>query len=215
MDGTWRPSEASLTEPVILHGFRRNAAQIRQALDQLARAGGPVRVETGFIEQADRFAAYQRLAGPVRRAINPNDRVAYPRALEALRSTREATRETLEALGEAWAALENELASTVALGGDRVARRTVLSDWLDAVTFHNTREFKDSYGRFLDRWGKAAEGMAADLAESAARTVLVLDEAIAEAFDEPAILPPPAPAAPPPDTRRWWHRLFGRSERAE
>jgi hypothetical protein len=54
---------------------------------------------------------------------------------------------------------------------------------------------------FLDRWGKAAEAMAAELAGQVARAVLRLDELAASALEEPLELPPPAPFAATPNGR--------------
>ena len=47
--------------------------------------------------------------------------------------------------------------------------------------------------------------------EDTARVVVSLDDVIAEALGEPAILPPPlkTPAPPKDPEERWWKKLFG------
>ena len=209
MSTPWRPPPPVVPETTVLHEFRRNAAQVRQALIRLRDTAGPLRADAGFLDQADRFAAYQRLSIPVRRVLRATDRIAFPKALTALRHAGGARPEEIRVIGQDWQAVQQELESTVSLAGGSIPRRQVLVEWLDAITFHNTREFKDSYGQFLERWGRAAEAMAADLAEEAARAVLRLDELVASALDEPLDLPPPQPAAPPPGRLAWWKRLFG------
>jgi hypothetical protein len=205
----WRPPPPEVPETTTLHEFRRNAVHLRDALARLAQVAGPVRMDTGFLDHTERFAVYQRLSTPVRRVLRPGDRIAFTRALTALRHAGGTPPDQSRALDERWQALQQDLDSSVTLGGEPVTRREVLAAWLDAITFHNTREFKDSYGRFLDRWGKAAEGMAAELAEQIAHTALRLDELAASALEEPLELPPPPPFAPPPGRTTWWRRLFG------
>ncbi len=209
MSEAWRPPPPEVPETTLLHEFRRNAVHVREALARLEQVAGPVHVDTGFLEHAERFTGYQRLSAPVRRVLRPGDRLAFIRALTALRHAGGTPPDQSRALDQSWQALQQELDSTVALGGESVTRRQVLVAWLDAITFHNTREFKDSYGRFLDRWGKAAEAMAAELAGQVARAVLRLDELAASALEEPIELPPPAPFAPAPERTAWWKRLFG------
>ena len=205
MSTDWRPPPPAVPETTVLHEFRRNAVHVRAALAMLDGAGGPVRMDTGFIEHAERFAGYQRLSVPVRRVLRPADRLAFPKAVTALRHAGGARPDTVRPIDQAWQTLQQELDSTVALGGSPVPRRQVLVAWLDAITFHNTREFKDSYGGFLERWGRAAEAMAAELADQTAHLVLRLDAIIADALDEPVELPPPPPFAPAPE-RTWWRR---------
>jgi hypothetical protein len=89
--------------------------------------------------------------------------------LTALRHAGGARPEAVRTIGQAWQTLQQELDTSVALGGGPVPRRQVLVEWLHAIAFHNTREFKDSYGHFLERWGRAAEAMAAELAETTAQ----------------------------------------------
>jgi hypothetical protein len=209
MNTSWRPPPPIVPETTVLHEFRRNAVHVRAALARLEDTAGPMRMDTGFLDQAERFAGYQRLSGPVRRVLRSTDRIAFPKALTALRHAGGARPEAVRVIDQAWQTLQQELDSTVSLGGGPVPRRRVLVEWLDAITFHNTREFKDSYGHFLERWGRAAEAMAAGLAEDAAQAVLRLDELVASALDEPLHLPPPPPFAPPPERVSWWKRLFG------
>jgi hypothetical protein len=196
-------------EVLVLRSFRRNAAQVRQAQAASDRPQGPLRIDTGFLEQGEALAGYQRLSGPIRRALLERDRAAFVRAFAALERGREVDRGTLTRIDVAWRDVQQELDATVTLGGTTVARRQVLLDWLDALTFHNTHEFKDSYGGFLDHWGKAGEGMAADLAGRVAGAVLTLDATAAEVLEEPLMLPSPPPAPPLPDDRGWWSWLSG------
>ena len=63
----------------------------------------------------------------------------------------------------------------------------------------------------MERRGKAAEGIGAQLVEDAARIILLLDEAAAAILGEPLDLPPPTRTPPPPrdPNEKWWKRLFG------
>jgi hypothetical protein len=166
-------------------------------------------MDDGFVESSDRLAEYQARAGLVRRVLQPSDRIALGRALTALRHHGGLMPEDLRALDRAWHDLGQELDSTITLDGAAITRREVLLDWLAAATFHNHREFKDSYGRFLDRRGRAAERIAAELTDQIGGLVLRIDASIAAALDEPIDLPP-APRFVPADDRPWWKRLFGR-----
>lgn len=199
----------------MLNGFRHNASHIREGLERLSRTDGSLRVDSPErVHQDPRFLCYQRLAGPVRRALRPTDRVSFQRVMEETRVTAGAPHKVLAEITVAWQALQQELDSTVALGGSPVERRRILHDWLDAVTFSNQREFKDSYGAFLARWDKAGEGLAAQLTEQAAAIVLRLDEVLAEMLEEPLVLPPPPPFVDTAEHRTWWKRWFGRSRTA-
>jgi hypothetical protein len=195
----------------MLNGFRHNAVPIREGLDRLARLDGSLRVDSAIgLHQDPRFQCYQRLSGPVRRTLRSTDRVSFNRVMEEVRVTAGAPHRVLAEITAAWQTLQQELDATIAFGGDRVPRRQILHDWLDAVTFSNQREFKDSYGAFLDRWDKAGEALAAQLAEQAARVVLRLDAVIAEMLEEPLVLPPPPPFIDTADRPAWWKRWFGR-----
>jgi hypothetical protein len=209
MSTPWRPPPPVVPEATVLHEFRRNAVHVRAALARLEATARPTATDTGFLEQRERFAGYQRLSGPVRRVLRSTDRIAFPKAVTALRHAGGARPEAVRVIDHAWQTLQQELDASVALGGGPVPRRQVLVEWLDAITFHNTREFKDSYGHFLERWGRAAEAMAAELAETTAQAVLQLDELVASALDEPLHLPPPPPFEPVAERLPWWQRLFG------
>jgi hypothetical protein len=194
----------------MLHGFRRNASPIREGLERLSKTDGSLRVDAPErVHQDARFLCYQRLSGPVRRTLRHTDRVSFQRIMEEARVTAGAPHKVLAEITTAWQALQQELDSTVSLGGGPVERRRILHDWLEAVTFSNQREFKDSYGAFLARWDKSGEALAAQLAEQAAAIVLRLDEVLADMLDEPLVLPPPPPFVDPADRPPWWRRLFG------
>ena len=206
MSTAWRPPPPVVADATVLHEFRRNAAHLRQALAQQPGDTGPPRLGTPSLG-SEHLTAYQRQAGPVRRALRPSDRIALERALLALRHHGGLMPDALRALEQARHGLEQELDSTVSLGGAAVTRRQLLADWLDATTFHNGREFKDSYGRFLDRWGQAAEAIAIELLAEVARLVLRIDDAMASALDEPLELPPPPPFVSAAE-RPWWKRIL-------
>jgi hypothetical protein len=198
----------------MLHGFRHNASQIREGRDRLATVDGTLRVDAPErVHQDPRFQCYQRLSGPVRRALRPADRVSFARVIEEVRVTAGAPHRELAEITARWQALQQELDSTVSLGGGPVARRQILHDWLDAVTFSNQREFKDSYGAFLARWDKAGEALAAQMTEQAAAILLQLDEVIAGMLEEPVVLPPSPPFVDPADRPSWWRRIFRSTHR--
>jgi hypothetical protein len=194
----------------MLHAFRHNASPIREGLERLSKTDGSLRVDAPeHLHHDARFLCYQRLSGPVRRTLRPTDRVSFLRIMEETRVTAGAPHTLLADITAAWQALQEELDATVSLGGGPVERRRILHDWLDAVTFSNQREFKDSYGAFLARWDKAGEALAAQLAEQTAAIVLRLDAVLAEMLEEPLVLPPPPPFIDPADQPSWWRRLFG------
>ena len=188
-----------------LRSFRRNAVHVRKALEFMAQEPGQVGVERGYLQDAGLMERYKRLSIPVRRALNPSDRASFSKALEAL-----AGRDGLGRIRSAWEKLQAELDSTVGLGGGKVPRRQILSDWLDAAAFYDTLERDRAYDRLIDQWGKAAEGIGAQLTEQAAEVIIQLDEAAAAALGEPVILPPPPKTPPPPPDpdEKWWKRLL-------
>ena len=188
-----------------LRSFRRNAVHVRQAQEFMAQEPGQVDVERGYLQDAGLMERYKRLSIPVRRALNPSDRASFAQALEALSGA-----DGLARTAAAWKTLQDELDSTVGLGGGRVPRRRILSDWLDAAAFYDTLERDRAYDRLIDQWGKAAEGIGAQLTEQAAEVILQLDEAAAAALGEPVILPPPPKTPPPPPDPddKWWKRLL-------
>jgi hypothetical protein len=192
-----------------LRSFRRNAVHVRQALEAYAVEEGRVQVDGGYLQDAGLVERYKRISIPVRRALNPTDRAAFAPALAALREAPGVT--NLPAIESAWAVLQKELDSLVGLGGGKVPRRQILSDWLTAAAFYDKLERERSYDQLIDQWGKAAEGIGSQLAEEAARVILMLDEAAAAALGEPVILPPPPKMPPPPPDpkEKWWKRLLG------
>lgn len=188
-----------------LRSFRRNAVHVRKALEFMAQEPGQVGVERGYLQDAGLMERYKRLSIPVRRALNPSDRASFAQAHEALSGADGLARTTA-----AWKRLQDELDSTVGLGGGKVLRRQILSDWLDAAAFYDTLERDRAYDRLIDQWGKAAEGIGAQLTEQAAEVIIQLDEAAAVALGEPLILPPPPKTPPPPPDpdEKWWKKLL-------
>jgi len=188
-----------------LRSFRRNAVHVRKALEFMAQEPGQVGVERGYLQDAGLMERYKRLSIPVRRALNPNDRASFAQALDALAGIDGVGRVTA-----AWERLQAELDSTVGLGGGKVARRQIVSDWLDAAAFYDKLERDRAYDRLIDQWGTAAEGIGAQLTEQAAEVIIQLDEAAASVLGEPVILPPPPKTPPPPPDpdEKWWKRLL-------
>ena len=193
-----------------LRSFRRNAVHVRQALDLLQGEAGRLQVDAGYLTDEGLLDRYKRLSIPVRRALNPGDRASFDQALNALATDPGIERETLEPVTRAWRQLQQELDSQVGLGGSRVARRKILAGWLDAAAFYDKLDRDRAYDHLIDQWGKAAEGIGAQLMEDAARVIVELDEQAAAALGEPVILPPPPKTPPPPPDpkERWWSRLL-------
>jgi hypothetical protein len=196
-----------------LRSFRRNAVHVRQALDMLAQAEHQVQMEHGYLQEEGLIERYKRLSIPVRRALNGNDRASFAQALAALETRPDTAGTSLPPARGAWQKLQQELDSTVVLGGSKVPRRQILAGWLEAAAFYDKLDRDRAYDHLIDQWGRAAEGIGSQLMEDAARAVLLLDEAAAQALGEPVILPPPVKTPPPPPDPResWWKRLFGRS----
>jgi len=188
-----------------LRSFRRNAVHVRKALEFMAQEPGQIGVEHGYLQDAGLMERYKRLSIPVRRALNPNDRASFAQALEALSGT-----DGLGRINASWQKLQDELDSTVGLGGGKVPRRQIVSDWLDAAAFYDKLERDRAYDRLIDQWGTAVEGIGAQLTEQAAEVIVQLDEAAAAALGEPVILPPPPKTPPPPPDpdEKWWKRLL-------
>ncbi len=193
----------------LTRSFRRNAVHVRQALAELERHTGTVSVDGGYLGDQGIIERYKRLSIPVRRALNHNDKASFASALAELESSVDSP-DSLVAPAAAWRALQEELESHIGLGGSKVARRDILAAWLDAAAFYDRLDRDRAYDHLIDRWGKAAESMGAELMERAARAVLLLDEAAAAALHEPVILPPPVRTPPPPPdpSDSWWKRLF-------
>jgi len=189
----------------VLRSFRRNAVHVRQALEYMAREPGQVGVERGYLQDSGLMERYKRLSIPVRRALNPSDRASFSQALAALAGTG-----GLSDIEASWQRLQMELDSLVGLGGGKVSRRQILSDWLDAAAFYDALERDRAYDRLIDRWGKAAEGIGAQLTEQAGHIIVQLDDAAAAALGEPVILPAPQKTPPPPPDpdEKWWRKLF-------
>lgn len=193
----------------LLRSFRRNAVHVRQALELLEQPSGPRQVDSGYLQDEGLLERYKRLSIPVRRALNAKDRAALAPTLAALESWSPPP-DTLEAAGRAWRTLSGELDSTVVLGGTKVQRREILTAWLEAAAFYDKLDRERAYDQLIDRWGKAAEGIGSQLMEDAARVIVRLDEAAAQALGEPVILPPPPKMPPPPPDPRepFWKRLL-------
>jgi hypothetical protein len=196
-----------------LRSFRRNAVHVRQALEILSQAERQLQVDGGYLQEEGLIERYKRLSIPVRRALNANDRASFAQALTAFETTDAGPDTPIAKAREAWRKLQQELESTVVLGGGKVPRRQILGGWLDAAAFYDKLDRDRAYDHLMDQWGHAAEGIGSQLMEEAARAVLLLDEAAAHALGEPVILPPPVKTPPPPPDpkERWWKRLFSRS----
>jgi hypothetical protein len=193
-----------------LRSFRRNAVHIRQALDLFQTEVGRVGMAGGYLQDEGLVERYKRLSIPVRRALNPTDRASFAEARAEL-GVAGAPPEALARIDEAWRQLQQELDSLVTLGGNRAPRRQVLSAWLEGAAFYDKLDRHRAYDELIDQYGKAAEGMGAELTEQASRVILLLDEAAAAALGEPVILPPPPKTPPPPPDPKdsLWKRLFG------
>jgi hypothetical protein len=194
----------------VLRSFRRNAVHVRQALGSLRPENGQVQVEGGYLGDAGQIERYKLLSIPVRRALKDSDRASFAAALAELQGASSNGDAGCRKAADAWLTLQRELDSTVVLGGAKVPRREILAGWLDAAAFYDKLDRDRAYDQLMDRLGKAAEGIGAQLMEDAARVILLLDEAAAAALDEPVILPPPAKTPPPPPDPKepWWRRLI-------
>jgi len=193
-----------------IRSYRRNAVHVRQALELLEHEAGRVQMDGGYLQDEGLLERYKRLSIPVRRALNRGDRASFAQALASLDATA-ATDELRTRARSAWQKLQQELDSTVVLGGSKLPRRQILGGWLDAAAFYDQLDRDRAYDHLIDQWGKAAEGIGSQLMEDAARVILLLDEAAAAALGEPVILPPPPKTPPPPPDPKesWWKRLFG------
>ncbi len=194
----------------ILRSFRRNAVHVRQALSLFNGTGGRIEVERGYLQDAGSIERYKRLSIPVRRALNDRDRASVAQALAAVSEPDRRADPRFGTVATQWVQLQRELDSEVGLGGGKLPRRDLVSAWLDAAAFYDKLERDHAYDRLIERWGPAAESIGVQLTEEAARVVLLLDEAIAGALEEPVILPPPERTPAPPRDRkeRWWKRWW-------
>lgn len=182
---------------------------MRQALGSLTPEIGQVKLEGGYLGEAGQIERYKLLSIPVRRALKDSDRASFAAALAELQAEASAD-STWRPAADAWQKLQQELDSTVVLGGAKVRRREILTGWLEAAAFYDKLDRDRAYDQLMDRLGKAAEGIGSQLMEDAARVVVLLDEAAAAALGEPLILPPPAKTPPPPPDPKepWWRRLI-------
>jgi hypothetical protein len=193
-----------------LRAYRRNAVHVRQALELLEREAGRMQMDGGYLQDEGVHERYKRLSIPVRRALNAGDRASFAQALAALDAGAPEADAPHARARQAWQTLQQELETTVVLGGAKVQRGHILNDWLAAAAFYDELDRDRAYDHLLDEWGKAAEGIGSQLMEDAARVIVLLDEAAAAALGEPVILPPPARTPPPPPDPKesWWRRWF-------
>ena len=145
----------------------------------------------------------------MRRALNPGDRASFVEALGSLEPTGEA-RQRLPAINAAWTALQAELDSPIALGGAKVPRRQILTEWLSAVAFYDALDKNRAYDRLIDQYGTAIQGICTDLTDDAARVLLLMDEAAAEALGEPVVLEKEETPPPRVEKEPWWRRVFAK-----
>jgi hypothetical protein len=202
---------------VTLPAFRRNAVHVRTGLAGFDAEAGRIQMDGGRLQDASQMARFKQLAIPVRRALKPTDRVSFASALAALRAGH-GEAGPIAAVARQWAEFEQELASGVNLGGTKLPRREVLMEFLNAAAFYDQLEHDrarsndqlDEYDKFIQKWGTAAEGLGAQLAEDAARVIVALDDAIADTLGEPRILPPPEKTPPPPPDPKepLWKRVW-------
>lgn len=184
-----------------LRAFRRNAVQVRQGLEGLTRTEGRLEVDRGQIRDANLIERFKRLAIPVRRTLNPTDRVSFEAALMATRAEISLSGQPAPGISHVekeWATLQAELDSTVTFGGIKVARRKILAGFLGAAAFYDQLDRDKAYNAFIEEWGTAAEGLGGQLTEDAARVIVLLDSVAAAVLGEPEILPPPEKTPPPP-----------------
>lgn len=170
-------------------------------------------VDRGQIRDANLIERYKRLAIPVRRVLNPTDRVSFVAAIattKALASTANASTPDLADADRNWSSFQSELDSTVTLGGNKVSCRKILAGFLDAAAFYDQLDRDKAYNAFIEEWGTAAEGLGGQLTEDAARVIVQLDTAAASVLGEPVILPPPEKTPPPPPDPKepLWKRIW-------
>lgn len=191
----------------LLRAFRRNVVQVRLGLSALEQAENRGQTDRGQLHDAVRLERFKTLAIPVRRALNPSDRVSAAAAIAALGE--------LDAAGTSpvalrWAALQAELDSTIAFGGARLSRRQILGGFLDAAAFYDPLDREHAASAFINEWGTAAAALGSELAEAAAHVLVALDSVAAIALGEPDVLPPPerTPPPPPDPPEPLWKRIL-------
>jgi hypothetical protein len=202
--------------PDTLRAYRRNAVHVRQGLARLQEDAGRVQVDGGYLQNEGLIERYKQVSIPVRRALNPTDRASFAQALDTVQSETHVSDpagsgDAVASAARAWSKLQTELDTIVGLGGGKVPRRQILAGWLDAAAFYDKLERDRAYDKLMDQWGKAAEGIGAQLMEDAARVIVDLDDVVADALGEPRILPPPVKTPPPPPDPKesFWKRWFG------
>src|SRR5262245_2830880 len=161
----------------ILRSYRRNAVHVRQALELLDREAGRLQMDGGYLQDEGVHERYKRLSIPVRRALNAGDRASFAQALAELDASAPGADAPHTRARQAWQKLQQELDTTVVLGGTKVPRRQILNDWLSAAAFYDELDRDRTYDHLLDQWGKAGEGIGSQLMEDAARVIVSLDEA--------------------------------------
>lgn len=195
-----------------LRAFRRNVVQVRLGLATLAQAEQRAQTERGQLHDATLLERFKPLAIPVRRALNPTDRVSAAAAIDLLRANaleHPNAGHAMDALARRWTELQAELDSTIAFGGSRLSRRQILGGFLGAAAFYDPLDREHAASAFIDEWGTAAAGLGSQLTEDAARVIVALDTLAASALGEPEILPPPEKTPPPPPDppEPFWKRV--------
>ena len=189
-----------------LRAFRRNAVHVRNALRVLQEQANDatdgrsaVRVIDGYIQEDGWVERYRRVSTPVRRAAMENDKASLRRTLAILeRSADDQARDAVAGARRAFDQVQAELDSVVSLGGRKIPRGDMFRAWMDAAVFYDSTDKQRPYEEMVAAHGKAIESMAAQLTEEYAAAVIAVDEAVAIALGEPAILPPPERTPPPP-----------------
>lgn len=182
--------------------------QVRLGLAALAQAEHRATSERGQLHDATLLERFKPLAIPVRRAVNPTDRVSAAAAFTALREF--APGAPIEVVERRWTDLQTELDSTIAFGGSRLSRRQILGGFLAAAAFYDPLDREHAASAFIDEWGTAAAGLGSQLTEDAARVLVELDVLAAVALGEPERLPPPEKTPPPPPDPKepLWKRIM-------
>jgi len=199
-------------EREIVRTFRRQAQDVRRALEALDEQPSGRRMVDGYIEVDRWLERYRRLCVPIRRTFLDHDKASFRKSAAILGRLDDGALRA--AAGDASRAYEDvmaQLARETVLGGRRVTGTEILKAWLDAAVFYDSTDTRRQYDEMLATFGKAAEGLAAEYTGDLARAVLRLDETAAAALGEPLRLPDPEPARPPPRERRtlpaWWPKL--------
>lgn len=198
----------------IVRAFRRQAQDVRRALEALEEQPSGRRMVNGYIEVERWLERYRRLCVPIRRTFLDHDKASFRKSAAILcRLDDEALRSAAAEASREYEAVMAQLGRETVLGGRRVAGTEILKAWLDAAVFYDSTDTRRQYDDMLATYGKAAEGLAADYTSDLARAVLSLDATAAAALGEPLRLPDPEPARAPPSERgalrNWWSKLGG------